>query len=179
MFKANEVKLPLPIVSVFAVNNVEAPNDFCVHIGLEEQMMDDDFDKNIEDFLELNDLLPKEEVYPFGVLSNSCEEFDMGMGLDDLGDELENLLESSQPEVGYIEIGFINFHAYIDSDSPVNVISRARYNEVMSNELVYKENNFVGVAKNVHIFVGCYTYLADFVVLEDVALAKKDEKESS
>ncbi|GJR24962.1 hypothetical protein Tco_0973489 [Tanacetum coccineum] len=103
MFKANEVKLPLPVVFVFAVNNVEAPNDFCVHVGLEEQMIDDDFDKNIEDFLELNDLLPKEEVYPFGVLFYLGEEFDMGMGLDDLGDELENLLESPQPEVGYIE----------------------------------------------------------------------------
>ncbi|GJR24963.1 hypothetical protein Tco_0973490 [Tanacetum coccineum] len=49
------------------------------------------------------------------------------------------------------------------------MISKARYNEVMSNELVYKENNFVGVAKDIHIFVGCYTYLADFVVLEDVS----------
>ncbi|GJS46218.1 hypothetical protein Tco_0596339 [Tanacetum coccineum] len=75
--------------------------------------------------------------------------------------------------------GFPNSTSFLDSqncwdlprDTPLDRIEvlRAIYNEVMSNELIYKGNNFVGVAKNLNIFVGCNTYFADFVVLEDVS----------
>nr|GEU58230.1 homeodomain-like protein [Tanacetum cinerariifolium] len=36
-------------------------------------------------------------------------------------------------------------------------------------ELAYAGNNFVGMAKNLHVFIGCHTFLIDFIVLEDIS----------
>ncbi|GJX39147.1 hypothetical protein Tco_0252450 [Tanacetum coccineum] len=32
----------------------------------------------------------------------------------------------------------------------------------------YKFCNFVGRAKNIHIFIGCFVYVVDFMILEDL-----------
>ncbi|GJY26992.1 isoflavone 3'-hydroxylase-like protein [Tanacetum coccineum] len=68
---------------------------------LEEFLMNDDFDEVNGDFLELNDLLSEDEIDPFGAHSESEEEPEMGMSLDDFSDELENILESLIPKAAY------------------------------------------------------------------------------
>ncbi|GKB77578.1 protein kinase-like domain, concanavalin A-like lectin/glucanase domain protein [Tanacetum coccineum] len=67
-------------------------------------------------------------------------------------------------------------HAYIDLQSPVNIMSRAYYNKIREKSFqarrnpyqTYKFCNFVGRAKNVHIFVGCFIYVLNFMILEDL-----------
>ncbi|GJV72850.1 hypothetical protein Tco_1492845 [Tanacetum coccineum] len=66
-------------------------------------------------------------------------------------------------------------HAYIDLQSPVNIMSRAYYNKIREKSFQARRNpyqpykfcNFVGRAKNVHIFIGCFVYVVDFMILED------------
>ncbi|GKD48702.1 protein kinase-like domain, concanavalin A-like lectin/glucanase domain protein [Tanacetum coccineum] len=67
-------------------------------------------------------------------------------------------------------------HAYIDLQSPVNVMSRAYHNKIREKSFQARRNpyqpykfcNFVGRAKNVHIFIGCFVYVMDFMILEDL-----------
>ncbi|GJY57713.1 protein kinase-like domain, concanavalin A-like lectin/glucanase domain protein [Tanacetum coccineum] len=67
-------------------------------------------------------------------------------------------------------------HAYIDLQSLVNIMSRAYYNKIREKSFQSRRNpyqpykfcNFVGRAKNVHIFVGCFIYVMNFIILEDL-----------
>ncbi|GJR64531.1 hypothetical protein Tco_0010596 [Tanacetum coccineum] len=67
-------------------------------------------------------------------------------------------------------------HAYVDLQSPVNVISRAYYNKIREKSFharrspyqPYKFYNFVRRTENMHIFIGCFIYVVDFMILEDL-----------
>ncbi|GJY30403.1 DNA damage-inducible protein 1-like protein [Tanacetum coccineum] len=39
---------------------------------------------------------------------------------------------------------------------------------MQNRELVYTGNNVVGKAKNLQVFIGCYSFLTDFIILENV-----------
>nr|GEV58446.1 homeodomain-like protein [Tanacetum cinerariifolium] len=65
-------------------------------------------------------------------------------------------------------IGFVNFNPYIDPHCPFNIISRAAYNTIMTRELVYTENNIVGLARNLNVFIGYHKFLIDFIVVENI-----------
>ena len=70
-------------------------------------------------------------------------------------------------------------HAYIDLESPINVMSRAVYNDIMNKQLESRKDpkypgeifNFVGRVKELHVFVGNFIFVADFMILEDVVSA--------
>ncbi|GJW55975.1 homeodomain-like protein [Tanacetum coccineum] len=66
------------------------------------------------------------------------------------------------------KIGFFNFNPYIDPISPFNIMSRAGYNSIIKRELIYTGNNIVGNAKNLQVFIGCHSFLTDFMILENV-----------
>ncbi|GKA84827.1 hypothetical protein Tco_0806481 [Tanacetum coccineum] len=65
-------------------------------------------------------------------------------------------------------------HAYIDLQSPVNIMSHAHHNKIREKSFQARRNpyqpykfcNFVEIAKNVHIFIGCFVYVVDFMILE-------------
>ncbi|GJW13553.1 MAK10-like protein [Tanacetum coccineum] len=65
--------------------------------------------------------------------------------------------------------------AYLDLESPINIMSRLHYNWIMSNRLEprrkpsnpNKNCNFIGRVKGLRVFVGNFTYECDFMVLED------------
>nr|GEX20615.1 protein kinase-like domain, concanavalin A-like lectin/glucanase domain protein [Tanacetum cinerariifolium]GEX63721.1 protein kinase-like domain, concanavalin A-like lectin/glucanase domain protein [Tanacetum cinerariifolium] len=65
--------------------------------------------------------------------------------------------------------------AYIDPESPTNVISKLNYSWIMSKGLKSrrkpsnpeKTSNFVGRVKRLKVFVGKFTYECNFVMLED------------
>ncbi|GKA14463.1 hypothetical protein Tco_0694109 [Tanacetum coccineum] len=65
-------------------------------------------------------------------------------------------------------IGFRKFTAYLDPFLPMNIISRKAYNTIMINGLEGTRKNLVTVVKDVYVFVGSFTYITDFVVLEDI-----------
>ncbi|GJY91664.1 hypothetical protein Tco_0507446 [Tanacetum coccineum] len=65
-------------------------------------------------------------------------------------------------------IGFRKFTAYLDPLLPMNTISHKAYNTIMVKGLEGTRKNIVAVVKDVYVFVGSFTYITNFVVLEDI-----------
>ncbi|GJW55602.1 MAK10-like protein [Tanacetum coccineum] len=65
--------------------------------------------------------------------------------------------------------------AYIDPSSSLNIMTRMMYNWIMRRKLDPKENsnkrvsNFTGRFKGMHVFVGNFTYIVDFMIVEDIS----------
>ncbi|GJY84724.1 hypothetical protein Tco_0498750 [Tanacetum coccineum] len=65
--------------------------------------------------------------------------------------------------------------AYIDPNSPLNIMTRMMYNWIMRRKLNLRENsnrgvrNFTGKIKGMHVFVGNFTYIVDFMIVEDIS----------
>ncbi|GJW76597.1 hypothetical protein Tco_0138279 [Tanacetum coccineum] len=72
--------------------------------------------------------------------------------------------------IGNVHTGY----AYIDLYSPVNIMSRAYFNKIREKSFQERRNpyqpykfwNFVGRATTTHIFVGCFIFVVDFMILE-------------
>ncbi|GKE03734.1 hypothetical protein Tco_1395752 [Tanacetum coccineum] len=71
-------------------------------------------------------------------------------------------------------IGFEFLHANFFPILYVNVMSKKFYNSIRKDKLEYKGNNVVGALMNIPIFVGTFSILTDFAVLEDID-AYRDE----
>ncbi|GJU85786.1 hypothetical protein Tco_1293332 [Tanacetum coccineum] len=65
-------------------------------------------------------------------------------------------------------IGSRKFTAYLDPFLPMNIISRKAYNSIMVKGLEGTGKNLVAIVRDVHVFVESFTYITDFVVLEDI-----------
>ncbi|GKB41075.1 hypothetical protein Tco_0886017 [Tanacetum coccineum] len=63
---------------------------------------------------------------------------------------------------------FRKFTAYLDPFLPMNIISRKAYNTIMVEGLEGTGKNLVAIVKDVYVFVRSFTYITDFVVLEDI-----------
>ncbi|GJX72936.1 hypothetical protein Tco_0311531 [Tanacetum coccineum] len=65
--------------------------------------------------------------------------------------------------------------AYIDLNSPLNIMTQMMYKWIMRRKLDPWENsdrgvsNFTGRIKGMHIFVGNFTYVVDFMIVEDIS----------
>ncbi|GKD85271.1 protein kinase-like domain, concanavalin A-like lectin/glucanase domain protein [Tanacetum coccineum] len=70
---------------------------------------------------------------------------------------------------------FLKRQAYIDLESPINVMSKQHYKEIMNKGLesrqkpsnLSKNNNFIGRVRGLKVFVGNFTYECNFMILED------------
>ncbi|GJW41747.1 hypothetical protein Tco_0067592 [Tanacetum coccineum] len=71
-------------------------------------------------------------------------------------------------------IGFEFMHANLFPLLYVNVISKKFHNSIMKDKMVYKGNNVVRALMNVPIFVGTFSVVTDFAVLENMD-AYRDE----
>ncbi|GJW82114.1 putative reverse transcriptase domain-containing protein [Tanacetum coccineum] len=71
-------------------------------------------------------------------------------------------------------IGFEFMHANFFLLLYVNVMSKKFHNSIMKDKMVYKENNVIGALMNVPIFVGTFSVVTDFAVLENMD-AYRDE----
>ncbi|GJZ67907.1 hypothetical protein Tco_0631147 [Tanacetum coccineum] len=65
-------------------------------------------------------------------------------------------------------IGFRKFTAYLGPFIPMNIISCKAYNTIMVEWLEGTGKNLVAIVKDVYVFVGSFTYITYFVVLEDI-----------
>ncbi|GJW96823.1 hypothetical protein Tco_0178631 [Tanacetum coccineum] len=65
-------------------------------------------------------------------------------------------------------IGFRKFTAYLDPFLPINIILRKAYNTIMVDELEGTRKNLVAIVRDVYVFVGSFTYITNFVMLEDI-----------
>ncbi|GJV82054.1 hypothetical protein Tco_1517924 [Tanacetum coccineum] len=65
---------------------------------------------------------------------------------------------------------------YIDLNSPLNIMTRMMYNWIMRRKLDPRDDanggicNFTGGIKGIHFFVGNFTYVIDFMTVEDISL---------
>ncbi|GJW78342.1 hypothetical protein Tco_0140024 [Tanacetum coccineum] len=65
--------------------------------------------------------------------------------------------------------------AYIDLNSPLNIMTRMMYNWIMRRKLNPRENenrgiiNFIGRIKGMHVFIRNFTYVVDFMIVEDIS----------
>ncbi|GJS48375.1 hypothetical protein Tco_0598496 [Tanacetum coccineum] len=65
--------------------------------------------------------------------------------------------------------------SYIDLNSPFNIMTRMMYNWIMRRKLDPRENpnggisNFKGRIKGMHDFIGRFTYVVDFMIVEDIS----------
>ncbi|GKA85224.1 hypothetical protein Tco_0806878 [Tanacetum coccineum] len=65
--------------------------------------------------------------------------------------------------------------AYIDPNSPLNIMTRMMYNRIMRRKLNPRENSNRGVSnftrriKGMHVFIGNFTYVIDFMIIEDIS----------
>ncbi|GJX95758.1 protein kinase-like domain, concanavalin A-like lectin/glucanase domain protein [Tanacetum coccineum] len=68
-------------------------------------------------------------------------------------------------------------HAYIDLESPINIMSRHQYNQIITYGLRSRQkpskpdkiSNFVGRVKRMKVFIGSFAYKCDFMILEDTS----------
>ncbi|GKD91832.1 protein kinase-like domain, concanavalin A-like lectin/glucanase domain protein [Tanacetum coccineum] len=103
--------------------------------------------------------------------------------------EIESWLEDSRiidslagsDEIEYLDtfptLEELKYHeqAYIDLESPINVMSKQHYKGIMNKGLESrqkpsnpsKNNNFVGRVMGLKFFVGNFTYECNFMILED------------
>ncbi|GJT50507.1 protein kinase-like domain, concanavalin A-like lectin/glucanase domain protein [Tanacetum coccineum] len=58
-------------------------------------------------------------------------------------------------------------NAYIDVDLPMNIMSLAYYNSIRKDGYEYRGRNFVGLGRDMHVFVGNMSYIMDFTILEN------------
>ncbi|GJT71780.1 hypothetical protein Tco_1031066 [Tanacetum coccineum] len=65
-------------------------------------------------------------------------------------------------------IEFRKFTANFDPFLPMNIITRKAYNTIMVEGVESTGKNLVATVRDVYVFVGGFTYITDFVVLEDL-----------
>ncbi|GJS54225.1 hypothetical protein Tco_0627587 [Tanacetum coccineum] len=65
-------------------------------------------------------------------------------------------------------IGFEFTHVNFFTLLYVNVMSKKFHNSIMKDKMVYKGNNVLGALMNVLIFVGTFSIVTDFTILEDI-----------
>nr|GEV85313.1 homeodomain-like protein [Tanacetum cinerariifolium] len=65
-------------------------------------------------------------------------------------------------------IGFRKFVAYFDPFLPMNIITRKACNTIMVEGLESTRRIMVAIVRDVYVFFGSFTYVTDFVVLEDI-----------
>ncbi|GJQ96929.1 hypothetical protein Tco_0008068 [Tanacetum coccineum] len=62
----------------------------------------------------------------------------------------------------------LDLGSYFDPFLPMNIITRKAYNTIMVEGLESTGKNLVAVVRDVYVFVDSFTYITNFVVLEDI-----------
>ncbi|GJX30489.1 putative reverse transcriptase domain-containing protein [Tanacetum coccineum] len=148
-------------------------------------------DPFLEDYIELNDLNKpfelrrnqEDDLMPTIEEGEVIEEFrtrneDLDTGIDDYpsycDDDKKIHIDCAHNLKFSCMIGFEFTHANFFPLLYVNVMSKKFHNSIMKDKMVYKGNNVVGALMNIPIFVGTFSVMTDFAVLEDMD-AYRDE----
>ncbi|GJQ93181.1 hypothetical protein Tco_0004320 [Tanacetum coccineum] len=148
-------------------------------------------DPFLEDYIELNDLNEPfelrrnqgDDLMPTIEEGEVIEEFrtrdeDLDTGINDYpsycDDDKKIHIDCAHNLKFSCMIGFEFTHANFFLLLYVNVMSKKFHNSIMKDKMVYKGNNVVGALMNVPIFVGTFSIMTDFAVLEDMD-AYRDE----
>nr|GEU99742.1 MAK10-like protein [Tanacetum cinerariifolium] len=73
-------------------------------------------------------------------------------------------------------IGYVHVEkAYMDLNSPLNIMTQMMYNWIIRRKLKPRENsdrgvsNFTGRIKGMHVFIGNFTYATNFMIVKDIS----------
>ncbi|GJR30460.1 protein kinase-like domain, concanavalin A-like lectin/glucanase domain protein [Tanacetum coccineum] len=147
--------------------------------------------------LEIESWLEDRKIVDPLVSSDNIEYFDTFPTLEELGYQ-EWLLKYPKPSWVKAKIRTINLNnikilcmvghflkrqAYINLESPINVMSKQHYKWIMSKGLELrhkpsnpsKNNKFVGRVRGLKVFVGNFTYECNFMILEDTTSIIDDQ----
>ncbi|GJW21717.1 hypothetical protein Tco_0032339 [Tanacetum coccineum] len=109
------------------------------------------------------------------VLNRSLDPFlEDYIELNDLNEPFELRRNQRDDLMPTIEEGFEFTHVNFFPLLYVNVMSKTFHNSTMKDKMVYIGNNVVGALMNVPIFVGTFSVMSDFAILEDMD-AYRDE----
>ncbi|GKF04147.1 hypothetical protein Tco_0034815, partial [Tanacetum coccineum] len=130
--------------------------------------------------IDMDDLEPIDEsvdtplVFPF---LDSDDDSDDGEALNELEEYVNTGKLCRKKVINSIDgddlafpcmIGFRKFVAYFDPFLPMNIITRKDYNTIMVEGLKSMGRNLVAIVRDVYKFVGSFTYVTEFIVLEDI-----------
>ncbi|GJU53917.1 hypothetical protein Tco_1227631 [Tanacetum coccineum] len=59
-------------------------------------------------------------------------------------------------------------NTYIDVDLPMNIMSLAYYNSIRKKGYEYRGRNFIGLGRDIYVFVENMSYVIDFTILENI-----------
>ncbi|GJZ28018.1 hypothetical protein Tco_0572665 [Tanacetum coccineum] len=114
------------------------------------------------DYIELNDLNE-----PFKLRRNQGDDL---MPTIEEGEVIEEFrtrddeLDTGIDDYPRFEFTHVNFFPLLY----VNVMSKKFHNSIMKDKMMYKGNNVIGALMNVSIFVGSFSVMTNFAVLEDM-----------
>ncbi|GJY24444.1 hypothetical protein Tco_0398102, partial [Tanacetum coccineum] len=137
------------------------------------------------DYIELNDLNEPlelrrdqgDDLMPTIKEGEVIEEFrtrdeDLDIGIDDYPSYCDHdkkiHIDCAQNFKFSCMIGFEFTHVNFFPLLYVNVMSKKFHNSIMKDKMMYKSDNVVGAVMNVPNFVGTFSVVTDFVVLEDM-----------
>ncbi|GJU05169.1 hypothetical protein Tco_1121599 [Tanacetum coccineum] len=148
-------------------------------------------DPFLEDYIELNDINKPfelrrnqgDDLMPTIKEGEVIEEFrtrdeDLDTGINDYpsycDDDKKIHIDCAHNLKFSCMIGFEFTYANFFLLLHVNMMSKKFHNSIMKDKMVYKGNNVIGSLMNVPIFVGTFSIMTDFAVLEDM-YAYRDE----
>ncbi|GJW18330.1 putative reverse transcriptase domain-containing protein [Tanacetum coccineum] len=162
-----------------------------MELDLEDRLMGEtlvlnrSLDPFLEDYIELNDLNEPfelrrnqgDDLMPTIEEGEVIEEFrtrddELDVGIDDYPsyydyDKKIHMDCAHNLKFSYM-IGFEFTHANVFPLLYVNVMSKKFHNSIMKDKMVYKGNNVIGALMNVPIFVGNFSVMTGFAVLENM-----------
>ncbi|GJV95592.1 homeodomain-like protein [Tanacetum coccineum] len=172
--------------------------DLEVRLMGEALILNRSLDLTYEDYIELNDLnepldLRRNQVEDSGLTIEECEVIDIPM--EDIvktrndDNEISNGIDEYPSFCDFDRkihincaynlqfscmIGFEHVNANFFLILSINVMSKRFYNSIMKDKIEYKEKNVVGAFINVPIFIGNFSVMTDFAVVENMD-AYRDE----
>ncbi|GJS66599.1 hypothetical protein Tco_0681163 [Tanacetum coccineum] len=145
-----------------------------MELDLESRIMGDtlvlnrSLDPFLEYYIELNDLNE-----PCELRRNQSDDLMHTIEEDEVIEEFRTRdedLDTGIDDYPRFEFTHVNFFSLLY----VNVMSKRFHNSIMKDKMMYKGDNVVGTLMNVPIFVGTFSVVTDFEVLEDMD-AYRDE----
>ena len=160
IFRRANFQLPVP-APIIENNNLSPDHHFGNNSEMEESDHENEYvspfyysdsDEDADNGEVVNEGWGKEEIDPFKYVDPRTKI------------EKDSLFNMQFP----CKIGYHSLHAYLNSSLPMNIISRANYNKIMVDELEYQGDNIVARIEPLHVFVGSFVYLVDFMVMENL-----------
>ncbi|GJR63352.1 retrovirus-related pol polyprotein from transposon TNT 1-94 [Tanacetum coccineum] len=190
VFTIDNKESPTSISPVFVINEFNNTQEFGSAGDFDDHLSPE---RASQDIISLSPSESTEIKENFGTtLYDTDKRMSMGLDefvdIDDMRDDLDpGILTNEKAKTEFLKsggrvylcnpnnlqlsckIGFVSFNPYFEPQTPFNIMSRKAYNTIMSHELMYSGNNLVGLAKNLHVFIGTHQDLVDFIILENIS----------